>query len=76
VDTTKANFYFKKSFEFGLFSQSHQHYLDSAILFDHKKPYYWQQKSMPLFKQKKYELGMIYLDSAVKYDSTLHYLEY
>lgn len=31
---------------------------------------------MLLFKQKKYELGLPYLDSAVKYDNTVHYLEY
>lgn len=76
LDTAKANEYFKKSFDYALFSQDHQLYLDSALIFDSKNPYYWQQKSMPLSKQKKYELAMGYLDSAVKYDNTLHWREY
>jgi hypothetical protein len=28
----------------------------------------WQQKSMPILKAKKYEVGMKYLDKAVKYN--------
>ena len=31
---------------------------------------------MPFFKQKKYEVGMTYLDKAVNFDNTNHYLEY
>lgn len=76
TDTAKANRYFEKSFEYGIFSPKHQLYLDSALHFDHTNPYYWQQKSMPLSKMKKYELAMTYLDSAVKYDKTLHWREY
>jgi tetratricopeptide (TPR) repeat protein len=75
-DTAAANQYFKKSFDYPLFSQEHQRYLDTAILYDHTNPYYWQQKSMPLSKMKKYELAMTYLDSAVKYDMTTHWRAY
>jgi tetratricopeptide (TPR) repeat protein len=76
TDTAKANHYFRKSFDYEIFSQDHQRYLDTAIIFDHTNPYFWQQKSMPYSKMKKYELAMTYLDSAVKYDKTLHWLEY
>jgi tetratricopeptide (TPR) repeat protein len=60
-----------------LFSIKRQNYLDSLLNIKPKDPYLWQQKAMPLFKQRKYELGMPYLDSAVKYDDkTHHFLEY
>lgn len=32
--------------------------------------YLWQQRAMPLFKKRKYEAGMAYVDKAVQYDST------
>lgn len=59
-----------------LFSGQHQLYLDSLIAILPKEPFFWQQKAMPLFKQKKYELGMKYLDKAVELDPTYHYREY
>ncbi|MCC9041536.1 hypothetical protein LNQ81_02240 [Myroides sp. M-43] len=37
--------------------------------------YLWQQKAMPYFKVRKYELGMTYLDKAVQYD-VKRYLPY
>lgn len=58
------------------FSIQHQNYLDSIIALVPKDPFFLQQKAMPLFKQKKYELGMKYLDKAVKLDSTTYYEEY
>jgi hypothetical protein len=30
--------------------------------------YLWQQNQCPIFKAKKYEVGMKYLDKAVKYN--------
>ncbi len=62
--------------EFPLFSIKRQLYIDSALAIVPKVSQLWQQKAMPLFKQKKYEIGMPYLDSAVKYDKTNHWLEY
>lgn len=76
LDSLKADSFFKQSFQFYLFSQEHQRYLDTALIYDHTNAYYWQQKSMPLSKMKKYELALSYLDSAVKYDKTLHWREY
>ena len=75
-DSVRSISYLNKSFTVPLFSQAHQLYLDSALSINPRHAYLWQQKAMPLFKQKKYELGMPYLDSAVKYDRSNHWLEY
>lgn len=49
--------------------------LDAGIKKDSTIAYLWQQKAMPYFKIKKYEVGMEYLDKAVKYDAN-RYLPY
>ncbi len=72
----KLAHYYAKTAEVRLFSQARQKYIDSILMIDHYNAYLWQQKAMPLFKQKKYELGLQYLDSAIKYDQTNHYFEY
>jgi tetratricopeptide (TPR) repeat protein len=58
-----------------LYSQKRQKYYDSALSIKPWKASWWQQKAMPLFKQKKYEIGMVFLDSAVKYDRH-RYIDY
>lgn len=58
-----------------LFSIRRQLYLDSALQIAPWRAGLWQQKSMPLLKQRKYELAMPYLDSAVKYNEH-KYLDY
>ena len=68
--------YFEKLNHTDLYSQERQNYLDSILLIKPKAAYLWQQKAMPLFKQKKYSIGMMYLDKAVDYDTTGHWLEY
>ena len=45
-----------------------QNCLDEGLKKDSTIAYLWQQKSMPYFKAKKYEIGMKYIDKAVKYD--------
>lgn len=45
-----------------------QECLDKGLAKDSTIAYLWQQKAMPLFKTRKYEAGMIFLDKAVKYD--------
>ncbi|NDP22753.1 MAG: tetratricopeptide repeat protein [Paludibacter sp.] len=42
--------------------------LDEGIKKDSTIAYFWQQKAMPYFKARKYEVGMQYLDKAVKYN--------
>ena len=49
--------------------------LDKGLEKDSTIAYLWQQKAMPLFKARKYEAGMIFLDKAVKYDES-HWLDY
>src|SRR5687768_14441837 len=68
ADSVKIVVLYKKAFNSDVFSQVRQAYLDSILLIRHDDAFAWQQKSMPLFKQKKYEVGMPLLDSAVKYD--------
>ncbi|MEN3324673.1 tetratricopeptide repeat protein [Mariniflexile soesokkakense] len=46
-----------------------QNCLDEGLKVDSTIAYLWQQKAMPYFKARKYEVGMIYLDKAVFYDS-------
>jgi tetratricopeptide (TPR) repeat protein len=64
----------QKVYESDLFSQKRGLYLDSTLLIYPTNAYLWQQKAMPLFKQRKYEIGMMYLDSAVKYNAD--YIDY
>ena len=76
IDTVKLKRYYEKINSVRLFSIDRQKYLDSILFETPTNAYLWQQKAMPLFKQKKYELGLQYLDSAIKYDKTDHYIEY
>lgn len=52
----------------GLFSREWQAEIDKGLAKDSTIAYLWQQKAMPLFKQGKYELGMKYINQAVKYN--------
>ena len=45
-----------------------QECLDAGLKKDSTIAYLWQQKAMPYFKARKYEVGMAYLDKAVQYD--------
>lgn len=45
-----------------------QECLDQGLKKDSTIAYLWQQKAMPYFKARKYEVGMKYLDKAVQYD--------
>ncbi len=52
----------------GLYSREWQEEIDKGLAKDSTIAYLWQQKAMPLFKQGKYELGIKYIDKAVKYN--------
>jgi tetratricopeptide (TPR) repeat protein len=58
-----------------VYSPEWQEYLDAGLAKDSTIAYLWQQKAMPLFKQGKYELGMTYIDQAVRYNPQ-RYLDY
>lgn len=45
-----------------------QHCLDHGLEKDPTIAYLWQQKAMPYFKERKYEVGMEHLNNAVLYD--------
>lgn len=49
--------------------------LDSGLALLPHNAQLWQLKAMPLFKQRKYEAGMVYLDKAVA-DNPAEYLDY
>lgn len=49
--------------------------LDEGLKEDSTIAYLWQQKAMPYFKIKKYEVGMDFIDKAVQYDPK-RYLAY
>jgi tetratricopeptide (TPR) repeat protein len=77
ADSIRVEYYLNQANSSSLSSIKRQYFLDSVLVI---LPWWaegWQQKAMPLFKQKKYEIGMIFLDSAVKYDDhTHHFLSY
>jgi tetratricopeptide (TPR) repeat protein len=75
ADSALFNKYHDSAFHTSLSSPLHQRYLDSALMVSPHDAYMWQQKAMPLYKQKKYEAGEPFLDSAVKYDPS-HWLDY
>ncbi|MCF6280283.1 MAG: tetratricopeptide repeat protein [Flavobacteriaceae bacterium] len=74
-DSIKLKKKLSKAFRQNLFSQERQYYLDSVIQISPNYAYFWQQKAMPLFKSKKYELGMKYIDKAVSLNPE-KYLDY
>lgn len=75
ADSLQLKAHVTHAFSSRLGSSRRQLYLDSALQLAPTEAYYWQQKAMPLYKAKKYEAGMAYLDSAVKYNA-FEYLDY
>lgn len=55
------------SYNYRVQMQEWQNCLDQGLKVDSTVAYLWQQKAMPYFKAKKYEVGMQYLDKAVNY---------
>lgn len=51
-----------------LYSRERDEEIDKGLAKDSTIAYLWQQKSMPMLKQGKYDLAMPYVDKAVKYD--------
>jgi tetratricopeptide (TPR) repeat protein len=51
-----------------LYSTEWQSEINKGLEKDSTIAYLWQQKAMPLFKQGKYEVGMVFIDKAVQYD--------
>jgi tetratricopeptide (TPR) repeat protein len=51
-----------------LYSREWQEEIDKGLAKDSTIAYLWQQKAMPMFKQGKHQLGLKYIDKAVKYN--------
>lgn len=61
--------------QYHYFAPEWQLYLDSAIQMNPTVAYFYQQKAMPLYKQRKYEAGLLFLNKAVELDS-VRYIDY
>ncbi|TLP74385.1 tetratricopeptide repeat protein [Maribacter sp. ACAM166] len=67
-DSVRVRGYIEKSFSTPLHSLEHQQYLDSALAIQPDNAWLWQQKAMPLYKARKYQLGKPFLAKAVAHD--------
>lgn len=74
-DSIRERFLNHGAWHHPIFSKEYGACIDSALAVSPQDAYLWQQRGMPYFKQMKYQEGMPYIDSAVKYDST-EYLPY
>lgn len=57
------------AWKYSYLSHEWQMYIDSALRIDSTISYLWQQKGMPLWKTRKYELASAATENAVRYDS-------
>lgn len=64
-----------KKYNYNYDMKKWQDCLNKGLKIDSTIAYLWQQKAMPYFKAKKYEVGMKFIDKAVKYDKE-SYLPY
>lgn len=65
IDSVQHKYLDKGAKKYSYFSPKWQMYLDSALAITPENDYLWQQKAMPMFKARKYEVGMKYIDKAV-----------
>lgn len=64
-DSVEKFFLNNGAFQYSFFSIEWQNNIDSALAITPDDDYLWQQKAMPYFKCRKYQVGMQYLDKAV-----------
>ena len=57
IDSMQIKGFIQKAFGTPLHSLEHQQYLDSALAIQPDNGWLWQQKAMPLYKARKYQLG-------------------
>jgi len=67
-DSLKEIYLENGAWQTDVYSQDWQKEIDKGLQVDSTLAYFWQQKAMPLFKQSKYEVGMPFIDKAVKYN--------
>ena len=68
VDSMRIKGFIQKAFSTPLHSLEHQQFLDSALAIQPNNGWLWQQKAMPLYKARKYQLGKPFLEKAVEHD--------
>lgn len=68
VDSMRIKGFIQKAFNTPLHSLEHQQFLDSALAIQPDNGWLWQQKAMPLYKARKYQLGKPFLEKAVEHD--------
>jgi tetratricopeptide (TPR) repeat protein len=68
VDSMRIKGFIQKAFSTPLHSLEHQQFLDSALSIQPNNGWLWQQKAMPLYKARKYQLGKPFLEKAVEHD--------
>ncbi len=68
-DSVREHYLKNGAWKYSIFSKNYGDCIDSALRLSPDDAYLWQQRGMPYFKQMKYQEGMPYIDSAVKYDS-------
>jgi tetratricopeptide (TPR) repeat protein len=68
-DSVREHYLKHGAWRYAINSDEYGREIDSAIALSHNDAYLWQQRGMPYVKQMKYEIGMAYVDSAVKYDA-------
>lgn len=74
-DSIRDRYLKNGAWKHSIFSKEYGQCIDSALTLSPHDAYLWQQRGMPYFKQMKYQEGMPYIDSAVRYD-TVNQLPY
>ncbi|RYY95239.1 MAG: tetratricopeptide repeat protein [Chitinophagaceae bacterium] len=69
-DSIVARYATRGAERFSYLSPQWQQQLNEGLAQDSTIGDLWQMKAMPLFKTRKYEAGLRYLDKAVRYDSS------
>lgn len=75
ADSIRLKKFVTEAFKAPLHSKEHQQMLDSALAIQPTNAWLWQQKAMPLYKTRKYQLGKPFLEKAVENDPK-KYLDY
>ncbi len=75
MDSIRLKGFVTEAFKAPLHSREHQQLLDSALAIQPDNAWLWQQKAMPLYKTRKYQLGKPFLEKAVANDPK-KYLDY
>src|ERR1700733_6750989 len=74
-DSIEKKYLDSGAYNYSYFSDRWNLYIDSAIAITPDDDFLWEEKAMPCFKARKYEVGMQYIDVAVQLNPK-RWLEY